>query len=70
MSVHAGQVRIKRAATRLVAQWQESRSLWRDDVAQRFEDEQLAPLLSKIRAADAALSHMTRVLEKVRRDCD
>jgi len=62
-------MRIKRASKDLVIRWNETRASWRDDVARGFEEKNLAPLMTKLRTADAALSHMVRVLGWVRRDC-
>ena len=69
MSVYAGQAKIKEASKELRVRWNNTKSLWRDEVSRQFEEKHLDPLLLKLRKAEEALSHMDAVLNQLRRDC-
>ena len=69
MSVYAGRAKIKNASKELRIRWNETRSLWQDEVGRAFEERHLDPLLSKLRKAEEAMLHMDEMLNQLRRDC-
>lgn len=69
MSVSTGQARLKEAEKDLLAHWQEVCQFWHDDNSRHFHDDDLAPLIVRIRAAQNAMMHMESVLNTIRRDC-
>jgi len=70
VSLQAGQASLNKASKVLFARWNETRTLWRDEVAQEFEDRYIAPLMRDLRAAQEAMDHMAAVLTQVRHDCE
>lgn len=70
MSLQAGQASLNKAARVFLARWHEARALWRDQVAQEFEDQYVTPLLRDLRTAQEAMDHMAAVLTQVRQDCE
>jgi hypothetical protein len=70
MSLQAGQASLNKASKMLFARWGETRSLWRDEVAQEFEDRYITPLMRDLRVSQEAMDHMAAVLTKVRHDCE
>ena len=69
MSVDAGQARIQRAAKDLLVRWETTRSVWRDDVSNRFDDIFMTPLAVSLRAAEEALNRMGMILQQLHQDC-
>ncbi len=70
MSVYAGQANLKRASGDLLARWNETRLVWRDDISRKFEERYIDPLVLQLRTAQEAMAHMDSVLGKIRRDCE
>jgi hypothetical protein len=70
MSVNAGLAKLKRGAKDLRAQWGEVRSTWHDENAWRFEQNHLAPLLTRLRTVELTMGHMITVLRKAHHDCE
>ena len=70
MSIASSLGKMKLATKDLRAQWRTVRQTWRDDNSRRFEERYLAPLLSRLRRTEMAMSHMTSILQKARHDCE
>ncbi len=70
MSLQSAAGKLRHAGQELALRWAAARELWRDDNARRFESEIVENLLTRLRAVEAALTHMDAVLQKVRRDCE
>ncbi len=70
MSLQTGQAGLNKASKAFVVRWNEARTLWRDQVAQEFEDRYVTPLLRDIRSALEAMDHMAGVLTQVRHECE
>lgn len=70
MSVMSGRAKLKEAAKELFARWNQTRSIWRDEVAQQFEEDVLDPLVTHLRGAESAMDHMETVMNQLRRDCE
>ncbi len=69
MSVDAAHARLKQATKDLLAQWNEVRQVWRDANSQAFEDQYLAPLLTRLRTVEEGLGHLQMLLGRIRQDC-
>lgn len=70
MSVIAGLGKLRQATKDLRAQWSEAKTAWHDENTRRFEERQLAPLLTRLRTVELTLRHMATILQKVRHDCE
>ena len=70
MSLQSGQAKLTRAMKELNARWGSVRPVWRDEVGRRFEAEHIVPLEQKVRAATGAMSRMSELLHRIRRDCE
>ena len=70
MSLHTGQANMRKASKDLAARWGEVRSVWRDDIAKKFEDEYIYSLLRELRVAQEAMAHMGSVITQIRQDCE
>ena len=64
------QAKLRQAHKTLMAQWDQARSDWDDTVSQKFGDKYIFPVDQDVRAALAAMEHMTDVLRRVQRDCE
>jgi hypothetical protein len=69
MSVDVAQAKINKGIKDLRAQWGMVRSLWRDPVAQDFEDTFVLDLEKDVRATLAAMDHIKASVAAARRDC-
>jgi hypothetical protein len=69
MSVSAALGKFKGASKDLQVRWNETQQFWRDENCRHFEEQYLAPLLARLRSAEAALVVMDDVLIKLRREC-
>jgi hypothetical protein len=59
------------ATTReLWARWCETRSQWRDEKSQEFEEKYLADLVSAVEKSVAAIEQVDKLLLKIRKDCE
>jgi len=70
MSVYAGRAKLKDAAKVLQTRWNNTRSMWRDNVAMEFEDKHIQPMISSLRKAQEAMERMDMIIARVRRDCE
>jgi hypothetical protein len=62
--------RIRHAVEDLEAAWAQSRDQWDDPVSQRFQEQQLEPMLPKIKMALDAIGRMHQLLTEAQRDCE
>ena len=69
MSVDAAQARLQHGMRDLHARWDATRSLWRDAVADEFEQAFMEDLYKDLRATLAALDHLRSALSQARHDC-
>jgi hypothetical protein len=49
--------------------WDRAREHWDDKAARQFEQDFLAPLEARVRAAAKGLDHVAELMAAVRRDC-
>jgi hypothetical protein len=69
MSVDAAQAKLQHEIRELRARWEQTRLLWRDAVAQEFEENILRDLENDLRATLAAMDHLRTVVRQARSDC-
>ena len=62
--------RIRHAFENLEAAWQQSSDAWDDPVSRRFGEQQLEPMIPKVKIALDAISRMHQLLTEVQRDCE
>jgi len=62
--------RIRHALEDLEAAWQRSNDEWDDPVSQRFAEQQLEPMIPRIKLALDAIGRMHQLLTEAQRDCD
>ena len=70
MSVDAAQAKLNRGLQDLHAQWALVRSLWRDPVAEQFEQDFIVDLEKEVRVALAAMDQLRTTLRQARQDCE
>jgi hypothetical protein len=70
MGMHEGTGQLAKAMKILMERWMQTRGLWDDEVAVRFEKTFLEPLNSDLRSALTAMDQMSVVLQQIRRDCE
>lgn len=70
MSMNSAHNRLKRAEKDFRIQWEQARQAWQDDVARKYAEDFLEPLLTRVRAAHDAMIHLESVLIKLRHDCE
>ena len=69
MSIDVAQAKLQRGIRDLRARWGETRFLWRDAVAQEFEQNYLQDLEKDLRSTLAALDHLRAAVSQARSDC-
>jgi len=65
----AGSAKLQHALKDLRAHWDETKSLWSDQVARDFEKNHLAPLEQQSSAAIRGMAQIAEVLSRVRHEC-
>jgi hypothetical protein len=50
--------------------WSSTRDHWNDGMSQRFEDEQICPIIERINIALPAMSQMARALQQALIQCN
>jgi hypothetical protein len=69
MSAFDSRAKLILASKKLLAQWHQTRELWRDENARQFEEKYMSPLEVNIRAAILAMERMGNAIESARHDC-
>jgi hypothetical protein len=69
MSAFDSRAKLILANKKLLAQWHQTRELWRDENARQFEKKYMSPLEVNIRAAILAMERMGNAIESARHDC-
>lgn len=70
MSMNSAHNRLQRSKKDFLAQWDQVRQSWRDEVAREYGEQFLEPLLARVQAAHEAMVHLETVLTVMRRDCE
>ena len=66
--VVTGTKRLQKATKSLKEQWLWTKEYWRDQTAEKYEEEYLVPLGEKVRMAISAVERLTEVLEEAEKD--
>jgi hypothetical protein len=70
MGVHEGRGQLGKGLKELIAAWQDTKSQWKDQNAERFEKKHVQPLEMDVRAATGAMDVMAQLLSAIKRDCE
>lgn len=62
--------RIQHALEGLETVWRQSADQWDDAVSRRFAEQQLEPMIPKLKIALDAIGRMHQLLTEVQRDCE
>jgi hypothetical protein len=62
--------RIRHAFENLEVAWQQATDSWDDAVSKRFGEQQLEPMIPKVKIALDAIGRMHQLLTEVQRDCE
>mgnify|MGYP001769894653 CR=1 FL=1 len=54
----------------LRAQWQDTKSYWRDDRCQQFEHKYLEELFASVDRAVTVMEQLDKLLTKIKQDCE
>jgi len=69
MSAIDSRAKLVMAGKKLLAEWHQTREVWRDENARQFEKKYMEPLEVHIRAALLAMERMGNALESAHHDC-
>ena len=69
MNAVESRAKIVKAAKNLMAGWQQTKEVWRDENCRQFEKKYMAPLEVNIRATLLRMERMGAMLEKAQHDC-
>jgi hypothetical protein len=63
-------IKLSAITRELWAQWQQTKSCWKDARAQEFERKYLEELLSSVDRAVTSIEQLDKLVTKVRKDCE
>jgi len=69
MGVHEGRGALARSLKDLLIRWTEVKGVWRDAMADQFEEQFLFELERELRTATTTMDSMAQMLAQVQRDC-
>ena len=70
MGVYEGRGQLGKGMKELMNAWLETRAVWKDANAERFEKKHLHPLEMDMRAATSAMDVMSQLISQIKRDCE
>jgi hypothetical protein len=70
MGVYEGRGQLGKGMKELLNAWLETRAVWKDANAERFEKKHLHPLEMDMRAATSAMDVMSQLISQIKRDCE
>jgi hypothetical protein len=70
MGVYEGRGQLGKGMKELMNAWMETRGVWKDANAERFEKKHLQPLEMDLRAAVSAMDVMSQLIAQIKRDCE
>jgi len=70
MSSQGSAANLALAARLINLEWEKTKTFWRDQKSQEFEQNYLADLPAQVSAAVNALEEMDLLLKKIRSDCE
>jgi len=69
MNAVESRAKIVKAAKNLMADWQQTKEIWRDENCRQFEKKYMAPLEADVRAAVLAIERIGAMLHNAQHDC-
>ena len=70
MSLKASKAKLARATRDITMRWEQTRTSWRDQKAQQFERQFIAPLPDSISTAVVIIDELDQVLNKIKKSCE
>ena len=70
MGVYEGRGQLGKSMKELMSAWMDTRAVWKDQNAERFEKKHLQPLEMDLRAAVSAMDVMSQLISTIKRDCE
>jgi hypothetical protein len=70
MSLNANATELNAALKAMREQWEAVRDVWRDGVADEFEETVWQPLEGQVNAAVQSMDRLTPILSKAQRECE
>lgn len=68
--MNANGTRLAGLTRELWLKWQETKSTWRDQKSQEFEDRYLFDLLASVDKTVGAIEQVDKMLTKIKKDCE
>ncbi len=68
-NLSVGCAKIKNALKNLMIRWEETGEVWRDRVADRFEETHLVPLDPQVQRAIQGIEELMQILQQAEREC-
>jgi hypothetical protein len=70
MSLAGSRSRLAAVSKELGLHWQQTKSYWRDEKAQEFENRYMEELLARVDKTVGVLEKLDEILNRVRKDCE
>lgn len=70
MLLSSGASKMQHAMKQLRVKWEETSVVWNDSVSRSIEEDVIEPMRERMTAVQLAISRLSEVLEKAKRDCD
>jgi len=70
MSVRESGTNLAQSTKILLNQWEDTKTHWRDDKSQQFEQNHLSDLPGKVHRATALIEELDIILKKIRHACE
>jgi len=63
-------IKLSAITRELWAQWQQTKSCWKDERAKEFEQKYLEELMASVDRAVTSIEQLDKLVTKVRKDCE
>ena len=70
MSLNDSKATLSRAVKDLFARWNDVKEVWSDAQSKELEKTYLQPIEQDVRSAQAAMDHMSHVIQMIENDCE
>ena len=70
MLLSSGASKLQHAMKQLRVKWEETSVVWNDSVSRSIEEDVLEPMRERMTAVQLAISRLSEVLEKAKRECE
>lgn len=70
MLLSSGASKMQHAMKELRVKWEDTSIVWNDSVSRSIQEDVLEPMRERMTAVQLAISRLSDVLEKAKRECD